>query len=145
MQHSENTKTCLYHIRWGENIDRHEHNHGIVQIARYQYFWLQQLRYLLIADVMPLKRFQQLQRFLHVVDNSTQNDINATDKLFRIKPIIDMVRQQCIKVDLKESHLVNEKIIPCKTKRSWIRQYNPHPTPPPPPQKKRGRTKPGWG
>ena len=142
MQHSENTKTCLYHIRWGENIDRHEHNHGIVQIARYQYFWLQQLRYLLIADVMPLKRFQQLQRFLHVVDNSTQNDINATDKLFRIKPIIDMVRQQCIKVDLKESHLDNEKIIPCKTKRSWIRQCNPHPPPPHPPQKKWGCTNP---
>ena len=74
---------------------------------------------------MPLKRFQQLRRFLHVVDNSTQNDLSATDKLFRIKPIIDMVRQQCIKVDLKESHLVNEKIILCKTKWSWIRQYNP--------------------
>ena len=74
--------------------------------------------------MMPLKRFQQLQRLLHFVDNSTQNDVSATDILLKIKPIIDMVRQKRIKVEPEESHSVDEQIIPCRDKRSKIRQYD---------------------
>ena len=97
---------------------------GTVQMPRYQYFWSQQLRYPLIADKMLIQRFQKLRRFVNFVDNSTQNDINATDTLFTIKPIIDMVRQQCINVEPEESHSDDEQIIPSKTKQSKIRQYN---------------------
>ena len=57
------------------------------------------------------------------VDNRTQNEVNATDKPFKIKPIIDIVRQQDIKVE-PELHSIDkqiEQIIPCKTKRLKIR------------------------
>lgn len=57
---------------------------------------------------MALKRFQQLWRFLRFVDNRTQNDVNATDKLLKIKPTIDMVWQQYMKVEPEESHSVDE-------------------------------------
>lgn len=81
---------------------------GIAQMRIYQYFWSEQLRYQLIVDVMALKRSQQLWRFLHFVDNRTQNDVNAADKLLKIKPTIDMVWQQYMKVEPEESHSVDE-------------------------------------
>ena len=69
------------------------------------------------------QKISTIATLLTSVDNSTQNEVNATDKLFKIKLIIDMVRQQYIKVE-SELHSIDEQIeqiIPCKTKRSKIR------------------------
>lgn len=97
---------------------------GIVRMPRYEYYWSRELRYPAVADVMPLKRFEQLRRFLHVVDNDTFDE-HSSNKLFKIQPLIDLVRKECIKVEPEEFHSIDEQIIPCKTKRSKIRQYNP--------------------
>ena len=48
-----------------------------------------------------------------------------TDKLAKIRPIVDIVRNQCTEVEPEEYHSVDEQIIPSKTKFSRIRQYNP--------------------
>ena len=97
---------------------------GIVRMLRYEYYWSRELRYPAVADVMPLKRFEQLRRFLHVVDNDIFDE-HSSNKLFKIQPLIDLVRKECIKVESEEFHSIDEQIIPCKTKRSKIRQYNP--------------------
>ena len=73
---------------------------------------------------MPLKRFEQLRRFLHVVNNDTFDE-HSSNKLFKIQPLIDLVRKESIKVEPEEFHSIDEQIMPCKTKRSKIRQYNP--------------------
>ena len=73
---------------------------------------------------MPLKRFEALKRSLHVVDNTTY-DAEKDDKLFKIRPLIEAVRNGCIKVDPEEYQSLDEQIIPSKTRRSKIRQYNP--------------------
>lgn len=62
----------------------------------------------MIADVMSLKKFQQLRRFFHFVDSTKQSNVNANDKLFKIKPIIDMVLQECIKMEPEKLLLVDE-------------------------------------
>ena len=97
---------------------------GIVRMPRYEYYWSRELRYPAVADVMPLKRFDQLRRFLHVVDSDTFAE-HSSNKLFKIQPLIDSVRKECIKVEPEEFHSIDEQIIPCKTKRSQIRQCNP--------------------
>ena len=96
---------------------------GIVRMPRYECYWSRELRYPAVADVMPLKRFEQLRRFLHVVDNDTFYE-HSSNKLFKIQPLIDLVRKECIKEEPEEFHSMDEQIIPCKTKRSKIRQYN---------------------
>ncbi len=73
---------------------------------------------------MPLERFEKLRRYLHFVDNFTY-DNEVQDKLFKIRPVVDSLRNQCILVKPEEVHAVNEQIIPSKTKFSKIRQYNP--------------------
>ena len=61
---------------------------GIVHLPSYTLYWSTQMRYPAIADVMPLKRFEKLRRFLHFVDNTTYDQAEG-DKLFKIKPIIE--------------------------------------------------------
>ena len=97
---------------------------GIIQLPSYAMYWSQKMRYPPIADKMSLKRYEKLRRFLHFVDNSTF-DQQTSGKLYKIQPILESVRQQCLKVPPEESHSVDEQIIPAKTRYSGIRQYNP--------------------
>ena len=46
---------------------------------------------------MPRNRFSQLRQFLHFVDNNFDHD--SDDKLFKIKPVMEAVRNECIKIE----------------------------------------------
>ena len=96
---------------------------GLIQLPSYKLYWSQKMRYPAIADPMPLKRYEKLRSNLHFVDNSVMEE--NVSKLSKIQPVIDIVREQCLKVIPEESHSVDEQIIPAKTKYSGIRQYNP--------------------
>lgn len=61
---------------------------GIVHLPSYTLYWSTQMRYPAIADVMPLKRFEKLRRFLHFVDNTTYDQAKG-DKLFKIRPVVE--------------------------------------------------------
>ena len=74
-----------------------------------------------ISKIMSRNRFCSLRHYLHFVDNT---EIAEQDKLSKIKPMIDAVRCECIKVEPEEFHSVDEQIIPSKTKYSKIHQYN---------------------
>ena len=95
---------------------------GIIDLPSYILYWSNEMRYPAIADIMPLKRFQSIRKFLHFADN-TLNDLS--DKLFKVRPIIESVRKQCVLISPEECHSMDEQIIPSKTKFSKIRQYNP--------------------
>ncbi len=60
-----------------------------------------------VADVLPLKRFDKVKRFLHFVDNETFDE-SVKDKLFKIRPVIESVRQQCVQVLPEEVHSIDE-------------------------------------
>ena len=45
---------------------------GIVKMPRYQCYWAAETRYAPIADVMSLKRYEKIRRYLHANDNSYQ-------------------------------------------------------------------------
>ena len=67
--------------------------------------------------------YEILSRYLHFVDNDSVHDVS--DKLFKIRPILTAVRNECLKVELEEYHSIDEQIIPSKTKYTKMRQYNP--------------------
>ena len=79
---------------------------GIVSLPSYKCYWSQQLRYSPVADVMSLNRFQLLLENLHFVNN---DEIDKNDKLAKIRPIVDIVRNQCIEVEPEEYHSVDEQ------------------------------------
>ncbi|CAB3977807.1 Hypothetical predicted protein [Paramuricea clavata] len=99
---------------------------GIVKMPNYELYWEKELRYEPIASVMPSKRYKKLRQFLHVNDNSKKDDPdNKDNRLYKVLPVIEGVRQNCLKVEPEISHSIDEQIIPAKTKYSGIRQYNP--------------------
>ena len=99
---------------------------GIAKFPSYLDYWNRMLGYPCIADVMPRNRFSELRRYLHFVDNNAPHDNG--DKLFKISPIIEAVRKECMKIEPEEYQSVDEQIIPSRTKHSKIRQYNPKKT-----------------
>ena len=75
---------------------------------------------------MPKNRYKKLRRFLHVSDDSKKNEpSNKDDKLFKIRPLLSSLRENCVKIEPEQDHSIDEQIIPAKTKFSGIRQYNP--------------------
>ena len=72
---------------------------------------------------MPQNRFLELRRYLHFVDNTATHD--SDDIFFLIRPVIEAVRNECVKVTPEEYNSVDEQIIPSKTKYKKIRQCNP--------------------
>ncbi len=79
---------------------------GIVQLPSYKMYWSQKMRIPAIADRMPLTRYEKQCR-------QQYNGGNAS-KLAKIQPVIDIFREQCLKVNPEECHCVDEQIIPAK-------------------------------
>lgn len=93
---------------------------GVVHMPAYTDYWALETRYAPIADIMPLKRYQALRRSLHFVDNE---DIN-TDRYFKVRPILEHVRRNCLKIEPEVRNSVDEMMVPYKgTKAGSRRQY----------------------
>ena len=100
---------------------------AIIKMSQYKRYWSPQLRCDRIASRMKLNRYETLRKFLHANDNNKKNDPeNINDKLFKVRPLLDMVRDNCLKIEPEQCYSIDEQIIPAKTKRSGgVKQYNP--------------------
>lgn len=68
---------------------------GVVTMPAYTEYWSNFLRFNKIADIMSLKRFQQIRRNLHFVDNLRDDG----DRYYKIRPFLEKVRLSCLKVE----------------------------------------------
>ena len=90
-----------------------------MKLSDYNLYWAAETRYPKIADVMSNKVFKQLRKYAHVVDNTTKDEPeNKNDKLFKIHPVIEPVRENSMGIEPEPVHSIGEQIIPAKTKRS---------------------------
>lgn len=66
---------------------------------------------------MALKRYQQIRRYLHFVDNNHDNG----DSYYEITPILEKARQNCLKLQGRENKFsIDEMMIAYK----WVRLEN---------------------
>ena len=96
---------------------------GIIKMPNYHDYWQSETCVPMIADTMS-HRYKNLCHFMHIVDNNGRNE-NVIDKLFKICPVLQKVRDNCRKIQQEPVTSIDEQIIPAKTTRSGIRQYNP--------------------
>ena len=69
-------------------------------MTQYKMYWSPDFCYNRIAFVMTLKRYQALRRYLHANDNTEKNNKqNVNDKLFKVLPLLEVVRNNCIKIE----------------------------------------------
>ena len=99
---------------------------SIVKLPRYDMYWASETKIPRVSEVMSRNRYKSLRKYLHVRDNSEKDlEENKNDKLFKISPVLDHVRKNCLQIEPEQDNSIDEQIIPAKTKYSGIRQYNP--------------------
>ena len=99
---------------------------SIVQMPRYEMYWANDTKIPQVCEIMTKNRYKALRQYLHVSDNSKKDlEGNKYNKLYKIEPVLEHVRENCLKIEPEQDHSIDEQIIPAKTKYSGIRQYNP--------------------
>ena len=105
---------------------------GVFNVPDMHMYWSTKWRYSPIADIMSENRFTKLRQFFHVNNNlgSHQSDTSpGADKLFKVHPLSDALRRNCVRVaqeeGSEEKQSIDEQMIPYKGKRSGLREYCP--------------------
>lgn len=101
---------------------------GIVQMNNIRMYCETDIRYGPFADFMSRNRFQTLLSVTHFVNNDTEDD--KKDKLWKLRPFLNMLRDQCLLLTPDQHQWTDEQMVPYKGKFSGIRQYikgEPHP------------------
>jgi hypothetical protein len=101
---------------------------GVVHMPHYCMYWSSEFRYNTIADYMSRNEFEDIGRFIHFNDNTelaTKHKDPDYDPLFKIRPILERLRQHCLLVAPEQRQSVDEQTIPFKGKNR-LRQYLPN-------------------
>uniref|UniRef100_A0A224YVY7 PiggyBac transposable element-derived protein 3-like n=1 Tax=Rhipicephalus zambeziensis TaxID=60191 RepID=A0A224YVY7_9ACAR len=94
-------------------------------------YWARQTRVAAIADVITRNRFFLLRRNIKVVnDLDTSNADKKADRLWRLRPFIEMIRTACLQLPRSPSASIDEQII-LFTGRTTPKQYVPGKSHPP--------------
>ena len=81
----------LYHIRLVEKVRRHEHNHGYCTNAYISVFLVRAIEISIDRRRDGTQKIPTIVTFLTFCRQQNTKDVNAADKLLKIKPTIDMV------------------------------------------------------
>jgi hypothetical protein len=100
---------------------------SIVQYPTTRHYWSTRLDFEPISMTMSCNRFEEIKRNLHFVDNecTLQPSDPNYDKLQKIRPFLTMLRSVLKSITKEEYLSVDEQIIPTKTRKSSLKQYNP--------------------
>lgn len=69
---------------------------GIVAMPSYTDYWAFDTSYPLIADTMPLKKYELLKSNLHFADNT---NIDESDRYYKIDPTMEHLRKFFIEIE----------------------------------------------
>uniref|UniRef100_A0A8C1TF05 PiggyBac transposable element-derived protein domain-containing protein n=1 Tax=Cyprinus carpio TaxID=7962 RepID=A0A8C1TF05_CYPCA len=96
----------------------------VVRMPSYRMYWQTATCYDPIATVMGRKRFDNLRTYIHMNDNTNvkQKGEPGYDPLFKVRPVLEKVRANFLKVEPEENHSIDEQMIPFKGKIG-MKQY----------------------
>ena len=86
-------------------------------MPQYRMYWDITSHYEPVAHVMSRDRFELLKKYLHFVDNhSAPRNVQdeSKDQLFKIRPLFECLRKNCVKQIPEEHNSVNEQMVPFK-------------------------------
>lgn len=103
---------------------------GLVKMSSVRQYWESESNYEPVSGVMSRNRFQLLLRSLHFVDNLNVSDDDKKDKLWKLRPFLSSIRENCLLQTPEEYNAIDEMMCQFRGKTSPIRQYikgKPHP------------------
>lgn len=97
---------------------------GLVQMPNIRAYWEMETRYPAVCDVMSRGRFLNLLTLIHFQDNLNVSEDAKKDKVWKLRPWLEKLRQRFLCVPPEECHAVDEIMVPFKGK-SHLRCYMP--------------------
>ena len=128
------TQTNIYSVqksgkRIGTNAQEIERFIGIqmlmsiISLPSYELYWSKDLRVDCVANVMSLKWYELIRRYLHANDNTENKDESSS--LFKVESVVHTLHTNCLSVEQEQYQSIDEQMVPARTKRSGICQYLP--------------------
>lgn len=98
---------------------------SMVKLSNSRLYWKSKLNCPIVSEVMSRDRWEDIKSKIHFNDN-TQTPLpnEKTDKLFKIRPLIDHLQKKFREIPMPQMLCVDEQIVPFKGKIS-IKQYIP--------------------
>ncbi|XP_062851349.1 piggyBac transposable element-derived protein 3-like [Trichomycterus rosablanca] len=95
---------------------------GVFSFPSIEDYWHHESRFSVIADIMPRKRFRLLRRFIHFNDNQQWD--STPDRFLKIRPLFEMLREQCLLIPSTYKQSIDEVMVAYKgTRAGTLRQY----------------------
>lgn len=96
---------------------------GCVPFPRLRMYWSNDHRYTLVCDNISRDRFFSLRNCFHVVDVSQPPENRNDNKLWKVQPVINAVRNACLQLPRDHvTYSIDEQMIPF-TGRCPMKQY----------------------
>ncbi|XP_067641871.1 piggyBac transposable element-derived protein 3-like [Eurosta solidaginis] len=98
----------------------------VFRLAQFKMAWAQNTKLTAISEAMSRGRFEKIKQCFHFNENSQQpkNDDLNYDKLYKIRPLLNILKENFNNLPQEEHQSVDEQIIAFKG-RSTYKQYNP--------------------
>nr|CAI5824287.1 unnamed protein product [Callosobruchus analis] len=80
---------------------------GVVRLPSYEDYWSLDSRIADVADLMLIKRFKLLRRFIHFNDNSLVTP-ETKDRFFKVRPLIEKIRENCQKFHIENYFSIDD-------------------------------------
>ena len=93
---------------------------SLIKLTRTRRYWKPKFRIPNVAEIISLNKWEEIKRFLHFADNT---EMDHEDKVHKIRPILQMLRDALNRIPKEECLCVDEQIVPFKG-RSSLKQYN---------------------
>lgn len=99
---------------------------GVIQVPNLRMAWMPNFRLSAVADSLSRARFEKIKESFHINDNTQQPERGSPnyDKLYKIRPLLDKMKEQCNKIDQEEHQSIDEQMIKFKGRHS-LKQYLP--------------------
>lgn len=98
---------------------------GVYSFPNQRFLWTNTTRVDAVASTMSRDRFFQIKKNLHVVDNTNQPNSDCDyDRAFKVRPLLNIVKENFRRIHKEEHLTVDEQMIPFNG-RSSMKQHMP--------------------
>ena len=88
---------------------------SLVKMPSTRSYWSTEFNYDKIASIMTINRFERIKNLLHCNDKLSRSK-NCGDKLYKIRPVVDHLKNSFSNIVLSENLCIDEQMVPFKGK-----------------------------
>lgn len=99
---------------------------AVVKIPTYRMAWASNFKLAAVGNALARNRFEKIKQFFHLNDNSKQPQKGTPnyDKLYKVRPMLDIIKKQFNDISQEEYQSIDEQIIAYKGNLLFVNTCN---------------------